>query len=145
MMGLNRRDLKMIAVGGALVSSAGLAALAMNSLLASTAKNARYIKLHDVGATLASPTAGFSEEYKRSPQFLAEPLRRRDGGVGNNYAAQIARECGLTAFDLEFATDEAAWAMIPIEANSDKSLACVLERASREVMPLSLVARPVKN
>ena len=144
-MGLNRRDLKMIAVGGALVSSAAFAALAANSLLASQAKSARYIKLHDVSATPAWPNSKFFAEYKLSPQYLAEPLRKRDGGVGNNYAAQIARECGLSVFDAEFSTDEAAWVMIPVDANSDKSLACVLERASREVMPLSLVSRPVKN
>ena len=132
----------MIAVGGALVSSAGSAAVAVNLLSAPT-KNARYIKLDDVSAT--QPEAKFFEEYKRSPQYLAEPSRKRDGGVGNNYAAQMARECGLSVFDLEFATDEHARVMIPMDANSDISLACVLERASREVMPLSLVTRRVKN
>jgi hypothetical protein len=99
--------------------------------------------LYDVSS---EPTwSRFSEEYKRSPQYLAEPLRKRDGGVGSNYAAQIAKECRLSVFDMEFATDNHSWAMVPVEANSDKSLACVLERASREVMPLSLVSRPVKN
>ncbi len=130
------QSLKYIALGCGIVALFSCAATIFNKFAASRSKTP-YLVMYERSIhrmPMEDPITPKSSDYL---EVAAEYRRHRDDSE-QLYVGQIAWECGAREFDAVFPDDSAGELWLSFKATNPKAMACIVERASNELIRLNI-------